>query len=442
MEPTSGDDGNTQGGERMTQTLCEPVTWHGCYNDSWRDVIVPEAFAHPAKFAPGLIRRIYTHGLERGYWRKGDMIGDPFGGIAGGGVIGAYLGLRWLGVELEAKFVALGRKNIALHRRKWEVVGDPEPVLVQGDSREFASIVRGHLDAVVTSPPYGTMDGHTSLGHPELHQDGHGILNHTTTGSKPGDEKYGDTPGQIGALKSGDLDAVVTSPPYGDRTAIQDQNFYEKKCVQTGRNPTSAHAQGINTYGSTPGQIGALKSGDLDAVVTSPPWATAQEGGGIRKDGVVMQRDGRIDKLGNDGYQAEKHGSTPGQIGVLKSGSIQNPQSEIENEPDTYWTAMHAVYTQCILALKPGGVMAVVIKDYVKAGERVPLCDQTLALLVSLGFEPIERVRAMLVTETVEAGLFGEIVTHKERKSFFRRLAEKKGSPRIDWEEVLFVRKA
>lgn len=21
--------------------------WHGCYNDSWRDIIVPEAFAHP-----------------------------------------------------------------------------------------------------------------------------------------------------------------------------------------------------------------------------------------------------------------------------------------------------------------------------------------------------------------------------------------------------------
>lgn len=31
--------------------------------------------------------------------------------------------------------------------------------------------------------------------------------------------------------------------------------------------------------------------------------------------------------------------------------------------------------------------------------------------------------------------------TRRERKSFFRRLAEKKGSPRIDWEVVWFMRK-
>lgn len=28
-----------------------------------------------------------------------------------------------------------------------------------------------------------------------------------------------------------------------------------------------------------------------------------------------------------------------------------------------------------------------------------------------------------------------------QRKSFFRRLAESKGSPKIDWEEVLIVRR-
>jgi hypothetical protein len=29
----------------------------------------------------------------------------------------------------------------------------------------------------------------------------------------------------------------------------------------------------------------------------------------------------------------------------------------------------------------------------------------------------------------------------KERKSFFRRLSEKKGSPRIDWEDVICLEK-
>lgn len=36
-------------------------------------------------------------------------------------------------------------------------------------------------------------------------------------------------------------------------------------------------------------------------------------------------------------------------------------------------------------------------------------------------------------------GLFKE--DRKERKSFFRRLAEKKGSPRIDWEDILCMEK-
>jgi hypothetical protein len=48
----------------------------------------------------------------------------------------------------------------------------------------------------------------------------------------------------------------------------------------------------------------------------------------------------------------------------------------------------------------------------------------------------------MLTRETRHSDLFaGETVTKKERKSFFRRLAEKNGSPPIDFEEVLFCQK-
>jgi len=108
---------------------------------------------------------------------------------------------------------------------------------------------------------------------------------------------------------------------------------------------------------------------------------------------------------------------------------------------ETYWSACAQVYRQMGLALKPGGVAAIVLKDYVKAGKRVPLCDDTCRLLESLGFEVFERTRCWLVKETVEPGLFGDVIRRKERKSFFRRLAEQKGSPRIDWEEVIWCRK-
>lgn len=48
---------------------------------------------------------------------------------------------------------------------------------------------------------------------------------------------------------------------------------------------------------------------------------------------------------------------------------------------------------------------------------------------------------AMLVNETTENGLFGEMTEKKERKSFFRRLAESKGSPPIDYEVILCMSK-
>jgi hypothetical protein len=47
----------------------------------------------------------------------------------------------------------------------------------------------------------------------------------------------------------------------------------------------------------------------------------------------------------------------------------------------------------------------------------------------------------MLVKETTHNGLFEQITEKKERKSFFRRLAESKGSPAIDFEMVLCMQK-
>jgi hypothetical protein len=179
-------------------------------------------------------------------------------------------------------------------------------------------------------------------------------------------------------------------------------------------------------YGQTPGQIGSLSPGDIDAVITSPPFLRTQGGETGPRKGWQEDADSlaaRHAAGGKDGY-----GNTPGQIG--------------KESAETYWEAVAAVYQQCRLALKPGGVMAVVVKDYVKAGKRVPLCDDTAKLLESLGFEVFERTRAHLVKKRSHPSLFGGKVTRmKERKSFFRRLAEAKGSPRIDWEEVIWARR-
>lgn len=100
------------------------------------------------------------------------------------------------------------------------------------------------------------------------------------------------------------------------------------------------------------------------------------------------------------------------------------------------------IYLECYKVLKPSGIMAVVCKDFVRARRRVPLCDQTWRLLLSLGFQPVERIRCLLSEETREPSLFGgEEVRRKSRESFFRRLSRKRGAPEIPWEEILVVRR-
>ena len=425
--------------------MTDPTIWHGCYRDGWGELIVGEAFAHPAKFAYGLIKRIYEHGFGRGWWQKGELIADPFGGIGTGGIVAAYMGLRWFGVELEPRFVALFEKNIALHRRKWESVRDPVPVMVQGDSRQFSRLL-SDCSAIVTSPPYAETavameSGRASKQAESLRravEDGrvtgresvrvaHKGFNAHTNLAMEG-VAYGSTPGQIGRLKAGDVDAVITSPPYADSVKGEHgetetaQETRDKRQTQGG---SLGQSQRHGGYGATEGNIGNLKA---DAVVTSPPYADCinSQGSGIDWSKSVAPCSSDCARAKRAEELAGNYGATPGQLGNTSG--------------ETYWQAMAVVYDECRKVLKSGGIMCVVVKDYVKGGERVPLCDQTHDLLLSLGFEPVERIRAMVVEEQRHEGLWGEVVEKKERKSFFRRLAESKGSPPIDWEEALVVR--
>jgi hypothetical protein len=275
--------------------------------------------------------------------------------VACGGVVAAYKGLRWVGVELEPKFHSLALANIALHRANWEALGDPVPVCLLGDSRAFASLVAG-------------------------------------------------------------CGAVLTSPPYAETQVAQ---FKGKNTVRDEPGATVSSTMSAVGYGTTPGQLGALPAGDVGAVVTSPPWEDQEPS--------HAQGDPRRFGTGGQAYKESTYGTAEGQVG-RESG-------------ETYWSACRQIYLECLKCLKPGGVLACVVKGYVRHGALVDLPGQTLRLLCTLGFEPVEVIRAWLTEERREAGLFGEVVTTKSRASFFRRLATKRGAPAIDWETILIVRR-
>lgn len=521
------------------------IQWRGCYDGHWRDLIVAEAFTHPAKFAPELVRKIVNYGIARGYWKEGDTIGDPFGGIAGGGIICAYHRLKWIGVEIEPKFVELARKNIALHADRWKRLGAAQPVIVQGDSRQFDQIVAG----VITSPPYAETMNHSRSGidwqkSPDIQRRGAPKSRIDYVTERHDEQNYGKEDGQIGALKEGaGVEGVICSPPFsteggGGAKGINIQGYRGKKSYPSDDKLGARTYQGSN--GDRCGQnIEKCATGNIEAVIASPPYSSIAAGaGGLntkpakkagqqsgRKAGASQTTDqkygeseGQISRLGDKGiagvvtsppygeqwqrsgsdnypdrYDGTHgggslrggYGSEEGQIGALKvegvltsppyENSLRGQQDGIDWEKakqngefgknhskgpschatyggtqgqiaaskgETYWQAMAQVYASCFRSIVPGGCIAIVVKDYVKNKKRVRLCDDTLKLLQHVGFVPVERIHAMLVEEYAAKDLFdGDVVTRRERKSFFRRLAEKKGSPRIDWEEVLICRK-
>lgn len=109
------------------------------------------------------------------------------------------------------------------------------------------------------------------------------------------------------------------------------------------------------------------------------------------------------------------------------------------SEPgNDFWLSARVIVEQVYQVLAPGAHAVWVVKDYVKGGKRVPFCDQWRQMCEAVGFTTLHEHHAMLVRHNgTSVTLEGEIIEHKtESKSFFRRLAEKKGSPPIDYEVV------
>ena len=477
--------------------------WYGCYSGSLKGIISDAAFQHPAKFAQKLIQRIYKHGFKQGYWQEGNLVCDPFAGVSIGGIYAASYGLRWIGVELEEKFVKLAEESFKLHLKIWDKLGKPRPIILQGDSRQFSSIIGRAVEAIVTSPPYA--EAHAGIESPG------GILNSNrqdlrkwvwTKGTQ------GQTNGQIGAMKEGNLEevveAILTSPPYVDLAQRFRSQEPFAQAAPDGYGHTSPSRQ-VDGYSTDPNNLGNLPEGShrdvVDSIVTSPPYSETATG---HKPGTGFDStEARAERLRAAGYDPDKiltpgrraHGNlgemehysdNPDNLGNLPEGDHEaivqgivtsppfNERTPSTNTPGayserrgmeklklqeagyrgtrgqigdlgegkTYWQAVAQVYQECWKVLKPGGVMVVVVKAFVRKGQIIDLPKQTEELLRAIGFVLLERIRAWLVSPAVQKALLPGVNGYrKERKSFFRRLAERKGAPRIDYEVVLFLRK-
>ncbi len=218
----------------------------------------------------------------------------------------------------------------------------------------------------------------------------------------------------------GQVSLICSSPPYAESLIQRTKRPNTKNTVRMNE------MKGNMEYGQTKGNLGNLKSGDVDCVISSPPWENSQEGASVAGPSSGMFRGHK-----KEWYKSsqDKYGQTDGNIGNDKG--------------DTFWQVAKEIVEQCYQILKPRGHAIWVVKSFVRKGKIVDFPGDWQRLCESVGFKTVCIHQAMLVKETKHQTLFGDTeVKRKERKSFFRRLAESKGSPRIDYEVVLCMGKS
>jgi hypothetical protein len=124
---------------------------------------------------------------------------------------------------------------------------------------------------------------------------------------------------------------------------------------------------------------------------------------------------------------------------------IENLQQKTDwqDQPDTFWSAASVIMRQVYQVLAPGAVAVWVLKAFVRKGERVDFPGQWAALGESCGFQTVEWIRSWLIEDQgAQHTLDGDVEQKQVAwKSFFRREAEKKGAPPIDYEVVLIQKR-
>lgn len=322
--------------------------WKGCYPSNWKGMVVEGAMTHPAKFSSKLIRRIYEHMRAEGWVKVGDRVIDPFGGVALGSLDAMRLGLEWFGVELELKFVDLGQHNISNWEAKYHTMPKwGKAVLCQGDSRKLIQVLKGNSSAAATrsSPPYAESEVTAgNVGGKMMDKWGDGKRLKVEDGIA-----YGNSDGQLGAMKGDNFEASVGSPPY----AMTDLHYKKNGIKENGKDKHERpymQGQGQDNYGATEGQLGEMRGDNFEASISSPPFADSLDRGVV--DAEARRPAARLAGISNAEHispiDMEKlgqrdqgdYGDTPGQLGAMPVGdfdaSISSPPF-IDQSADGGW---------------------------------------------------------------------------------------------------------
>jgi len=363
---------------------------------------ISSAVKHPAK--ADLSMMIW---ILKKFCKDGEIVLDPLCGIGGTLIEGMRLfpNSLFIGIELEEKFVKWCNASI----KKVERIAEEDwfmkigkAVCVQGDTRELVNVLKTKVNKIISSPPYAERYAYKN---PEKKQKDDPYANKQDRIHKP----YSQNPNNIGNLKYGKTDKIVTSPPWGGQVQHK-TNYLGKQKRESGFE-----------YSEDPKNIGNLPHGKVSKIITSPPFGQAQSGGGIAKKGYTGSKHSPTDLVGKRSYMPENTGKDKKNISNL-------PYADKDEKLDkqTYLEAMLVVYQQCFKVLKSGGLMILITKDFIRKGKRIRLGEDTIKLCKLAGFEHAHTYHRKI-----------------KNPSFWRILYEQKhpSVEKIDCEDIIILKK-
>ncbi|MGN9811447.1 TRM11 family SAM-dependent methyltransferase [Micromonospora sp. BQ11] len=161
----------------MAESLPVTSVWLTCQQparDQRRGRYVPRTSSHPGKMLPHLA----AHAISS-YTAPGDLVFDPMCGSGTTLVEAMHLGRQAIGIDIEPRYTALARANVALAASQGAA---GRATVLTGDASGLLELVPasavGAVSLVLTSPPYG--------------RGTHGLVQTTGTGVRKRDHLYGD----------------------------------------------------------------------------------------------------------------------------------------------------------------------------------------------------------------------------------------------------------
>jgi len=302
------------------------------------------AKSHPAKMNTKLLEF-----LIKAWTKPGETVLDPMAGSGSTGVVAALHGRNAVQVELEKKFYDWMEK--AKENVEKTVTLTPKGWIknICGDARRLSELL-GEADVAITSPPYSSTEFYYGKKSPEFWQilaektGRKAWLNPDSQTRKTIDEKEKPlSPENIGNLPLGNVDTVITSPPYAESKAFQDLEFMEKTAKEQSEKVKKGEIKGhymteearkkvfqkmVEGEIQSEQNISNLPFGQVDSIITSPPYVES-----VNAPNDPERRAQRMLQAGLNpkkivggkarcGQMDWQYGQSEGQIGNLPLGEI------------------------------------------------------------------------------------------------------------------------